>query len=210
MKQGLNEMKYYDLPASPNARRVRIFMAEKGLDIPTKVVDMMAGENQTADYLAKNSLGKMPLLELDDGSYLAESAAICRYLEELHPEPNLFGNDAKERAEIEMWHRRAELEIVLPMIGVFTNSHPMWEGRLLQVKEWGEVCRKNLEEKMVWLNAELEAQDYLAGDRYTVADIAAQCGFVMGKAALKLPIPDDLKNLSAWFARVASRPTARA
>ncbi len=203
-------MKYYDLPASPNARRVRIFIAEKGLDIPTTIIDMMKGENRTADYLVKNSLGKMPLLELDDGSYLAESAAICRYLEELHPEPNLFGNDAKERALIEMWHRRAELEFVLPMIGVFTNSHPMWEGRLHQVKEWGEVCRSNIEDKMVWLDKELAGHDYLAGDRYTVADIAGQCAFVMGKAALKLPIPEELENLNAWFVRVSSRPTARA
>ena len=202
-------MKYYDLPASPNARRVRIFIAEKGLDIPTVAVDMMKGENQTEEYLAKNSLGKMPLLELEDGSHLAESGAICRYLEETHPEPNLYGENAQERAIISMWDRRAELEFLLPMIAVFTNSHPMWEGRLHQVPEWGEVCRNNITARMNWLDKELTGREYLAGDRYTVADIVAQCAFVMGKAALKLAIPDELENLSAWFARVSSRPTAR-
>lgn len=203
-------MHYYDLPASPNARRVRIFIAEKGLEIPTSIVDMMKGENKSDEYLAKNPLGKMPLLELDDGSYLAESGAICRYLEEVHPEPNLYGQDTKERAVIEMWDRRAELEILLPMVSVFTNTHPMWEGRLRQVPEWGDVCRDNIEARMSWLDKELADREYLAGDRYTIADIVAQCGFVMGKAALKLTIPEELENLSAWFARVSSRPTARA
>ena len=118
-------MKFYDLPASPNARRVRIFMAEKGLELPKVTVDMMQGENSTPEYLAKNSLGKMPVLELDDGTCIAESAAICRYLEELHPEPSLFGRDALERARVEMWHQRMELEILLPMIAIFVHSAAM-------------------------------------------------------------------------------------
>ena len=203
-------MKFYDLPASPNARRVRIVMAEKGLEIPTEIVDMMKGENRTPAYLAKNSLGMMPVLQLDDGTYLAESGAICRYLEEMHPEPPLFGRDAKERAMVEMWHRRMELEFLLPMIAVFVHSHPMWQGRLRQVAEWGEVSRENVAKKMVWLEGELEGKDYIAGDQYTVADIVGQSAFVLGKAAVKLPIPEELENLTAWFARVSSRPTARA
>ena len=203
-------MKFYDLPASPNARRVRIVMAEKGLEIPTEIVDMMKGENRTPAYLAKNSLGMMPVLQLDDGTYLAESGAICRYLEEMHPEPPLFGRDAKERAMVEMWHRHMELEFLLPMIAVFVHSHPMWQGRLRQVAEWGEVSRENVAKKMVWLEGELEGKDYIAGDQYTVADIVGQSAFVLGKAAVKLPIPEELENLTAWFARVSSRPTARA
>ena len=203
-------MKFYNLPASPNARRVRIVMAEKGLEIPTEIVDMMKGENRTPAYLAKNSLGMMPVLQLDDGTYLAESGAICRYLEEMHPEPPLFGRDAKERAMVEMWHRRMELEFLLPMIAVFVHSHPMWQGRLRQVAEWGEVSRENVAKKMVWLEGELEGKDYIAGDQYTVADVVGQSAFVLGKAAVKLPIPEELENLTAWFARVSSRPTARA
>ena len=107
-------MKLYDLPASPNARRVRIFLAEKGLEIPMLPVNMMTGENQTEDYLKKNSLGRMPLLELDDGSYISESVAICRYFEEMQPSPALMGSGALESATIEMWQRRMEFEFILP------------------------------------------------------------------------------------------------
>jgi len=203
-------MKLYDLGASPNARRVRIFIAEKGIEIPMVSVDMMAGENDTAEYLEKNSLGKMPVLELDDGTCITESIAICRYLEELHPEPPLFGRDSLERAKVEMWHRRMEIEFVLPMIGVFANSHPMWEGRRTMVPEWADACRVHIEKHMPWLDKALAEREYIATDHYTVADIAAQCAFVMGKAALKLPIPEELTNLTAWWGRVASRPTARA
>jgi len=203
-------MKFYDLPASPNARRVRILLAEKGLEIPTEIVDMTKGENQTPEYLAKNPLGRMPLLALDDGRYLAESGAICRYLDELHPEPPLFGRGVEGRALVEMWHRRMEIEVLMPMIAMFVHGHPMWKGRLPQVPEWGEINRSNLAGKMVWLDHELADRDFIAGDAYTVADIVGQCAFVMGKAALNFPIPEEHENLTAWFERVSSRPTARA
>lgn len=203
-------MIYYDLPASPNARRVRILMAEKGLNIPTETVDMMTGENQKPEYLAKNSLGTMPLLELDDGSFLAESGAICRYLDELNPEPPLFGRDPQERAMVEMWHRRMELEILVPVMAIFVHTHPMWIGRVTQVPDWGEVSREKLATRMAWLDREIEGRQYIAGDDYTVADIVGQAAFVMAKAGLKLPIPEDLKNLTDWFERVSSRPSARA
>ncbi len=203
-------MKIYDLAASPNARRVRIFLAEKGLDIPLVPVDMMAGENATPGYLAKNSLGKMPVLELDDGTCIAESIAICRYLEALHPEPPLFGTDPLDQARVEMWHRRMELEILLPIIAIFTHTHPMWKGRVTQVPEWADCCRGHVTQRMAWLDKEIAGRDYIAANAYTVADIAAQCGLLMGKAALDLPIPKDLENLTAWWARVTSRPTARA
>lgn len=203
-------MKFYDLPASPNSRRVRIFMAEKGLELPKVTVDMMQGENSTPEYLAKNSLGKMPVLELDDGTCIAESAAICRYLEELHPEPSLFGRDTLERARVEMWHRRMELEILLPMIAIFVHSAAMWQGRLVQVAEWAEVNRTNVAARMAWLDGALDGREYIAGDEYSVADIAAQCAFVMGKAAVGVRIPADLENLDRWWQRVSTRPTARA
>lgn len=203
-------MKLYDLPASPNARRVRIFIAEKGLDIASAPVDMMRGENRTESYLAKNSLGKMPLLELDDGTCIAESASICRYLEELHPDPPLMGRTPVERAVIDMWHRRMELEILLPMISVFVHTGEMWKGRVTQIPEMAEVQRAALDERMRWLDAALEGREHIAGGDYSVADIAAQCAFVMGRAALGIRIPDDHANLQAWWARVTARPTARA
>jgi glutathione S-transferase len=203
-------MKFYDLPPSPNARRVRIFMAEKNLDIPTVAVDMLQGENQTPDYLAKNSLGKMPVLELDDGTCISESAAICRYLEERHPEPALMGRDALERAQIEMWHRRMELELLLPMISVFVHTGEMWKGRLTQIPEMADVNRANLAARFEWLDHAIADRHYIAGDSYTVADIAAQCAFVMGRAALGISIPAEHEHLTAWWDRVKSRPTARA
>ena len=203
-------MKLYDLSPSPNARRVRIFIAEKGLEIPIVPVNMMTGENQSEDYLAKNSLGKMPLLELDDGTCIAESAAICRYLEEMNPNPPLMGRNPLERALVEMWHRRMELEFLIPMITIFLHTGEMWKDRVTQIPQVAETGILNVKERMEWLDRELDGKEFITGEDYTVADIAAQCAFVMGKAALGLRIAEDQLNLSNWFTRVSSRPTARA
>ena len=203
-------MKLYDLPPSPNARRVRIFIAEKGLEIPIVPVNMMTGENQSEDYLAKNSLGKMPLLELDDGTCIAESAAICRYLEEMNPNPPLMGRNPLEKALVEMWHRRMELEFLIPMITIFLHTGEMWKDRVTQIPQVAETGILNVKEHMEWLDRELDGKEFITGEDYTVADIAAQCAFVMGKAALGLRIAEDQLNLSNWFTRVSSRPTARA
>jgi len=203
-------MKLYDLPASPNARRVRIFIAEKGLDIPTVPVDMMAGENQSEEYLAKNILGKMPVLELDDGSCITESATICRYLEDLNPTPRLMGHDAEDRAVVDMWHRRMEFELLLPMISIFVHTGEMWKDRITQVPQMAEVSTQNVKACMGWLDEQLQNNEFIAGENYTVADITAQCAFVMGKAAVGIRIPGELASLSDWWDRVSSRPTARA
>ena len=203
-------MKLYDLPPSPNARRVRIFIAEKGLEIPIVPVNMMTGENQSEDYLAKNSLGKMPLLELDDGTCIAESAAICRYLEEMNPNPPLMGRNPLEIALVEMWHRRMELEFLIPMITIFLHTGEMWKDRVTQIPQVAETGILNVKERMEWLDRELDGKEFITGEDYTVADIAAQCAFVMGKAALGLRIAEDQLNLSNWFTRVSSRPTSRA
>ncbi len=202
-------MKLYDLPASPNARRVRIFIAEKDLDIPTQPVDMTKGENQRPDFLTKNSLGKMPVLELDNGTCITESAAICRYLEEIHPEPFLLGRDALERAQVEMWNRRMEIEILMPLMQVFVHTHDMWKGIVAQIPEWEEVCRKNTLAKFEWLEGEIADRDFVVNDTYTVADITLQCAIVLGKA-VGVRAPENLANVNAWFDRVAARPTARA
>ena len=203
-------MKLYDLPASPNARRVRVFIAEKNLEIEMVPINMMTGENKTEEYLSKNPLGRMPLLELDDGTCIAESIAICRYLENEHPDPPLFGTSSLEQATIEMWQRRMEFQFLNPMINIFRNTHEMWKDRMIQIPQIAEIESKDVKEKMVWLNRELEGREYIAGETYSVADITAQCAFVMGKAAVGIRIPDDLSNLDAWWSRVTSRPTARA
>ena len=203
-------MRIYDLPASPNARRVRIFLAEKGLEIPMVPVNMMRGENQTEDYLKKNSLGRMPLLEFDDGTTISESIAICRYIEGTHPSPALMGSGALESATIDMWQRRMEFEFILPIISIFRHTAEMWKGRFVQIPEVAEQERIAVKARMEWLNKELDGKQFIAGGDYTVADITAQCAFVMAKAALGIRIPEELENLSHWWVRVSTRPTARA
>jgi glutathione S-transferase len=203
------QMKLYNLKAGMNPRRVRIFLAEKGVKIPLVELDMEKSENKTDEFLAKNPLGALPVLEMDDGAIITESMAICRYIEELHPSPPLFGSTSLERAQIEMWNRRMEFEFVVNTSNLFRHSHPFWIGRMEQVPAYGEWCRKRLIERMAWLDRELTSRPYIYGTRYTVADITAQCAFVVAKAC-KLPITEATPNLAEWFARVTSRPTAQA
>jgi glutathione S-transferase len=192
-----------------NPRRVRIFLAEKGITVPKVDIDMMAGENRKPDYLAKNPLGRMPLLELDDGTLIAESIAICRYFDVLHPEPPLFGKGAVEIAKVEMWNRRMELEIMRPVGDAFEHLSPFWAGKREQCAEYGRMAQTLANDRMAWLDRELATRPYIAGDNYTVADITAQCALLLGKNT-GTPIPAGLSNLQNWFAKVTSRPTARA
>ncbi len=202
-------VKLYDMKAGMNPRRVRIFLAEKGITIPLIEVDMASGENSKSAYLAKNPLGKMPVLEFDDGSILAESIAICRYFESLQPDPPLFGGTPIEQARIEMWNRRMENEIMRPAEQVFTNLSPYWIGKRQQVAAYGELMRAVALERMTWLDRELATRTFIAGETYTVADITAQCALLLGKNT-GTPMPAELNNLSRWFKAVTSRPTARA
>ncbi|MCP1335537.1 glutathione S-transferase family protein [Futiania mangrovi] len=202
-------MKLYDLKAGLNPRRVRIFLAEKGIDIPIVPIDMAAGENATPEFLKLNPLGKLPVLVLDDGTVLTESVAICRYLESLHPEPPLFGRTPLEQAQVEMWNRRMEHEILVHVTNMFRHTHPFWIGRQTQFKDFGEWSRNILLDRMRWLDGELAEREFVAGDTYTVADITAQCALLVAKAC-KVPIPEDMPNLAAWWSRVTSRPSARA
>jgi glutathione S-transferase len=148
-------MKLYDLKAGTNTKRVRIFLAEKGVKLATLEVDMMKGENKGPDYLSKNPMGTMPLLELDDGTKIAESVAICRYMEELHPDPPLFGTTPIERALIEMWNRRMELELLRPITDNFLHSSAFYKERLTQVADIAHYGRKHAQARMHWLNGEL-------------------------------------------------------
>ncbi len=202
-------MRLYDLKAGVNTRRVRIFLAEKGIEIPRIEVDMAAGENHRPEYLAKNPIGTMPLLELDDGTLIAESVAICRYFEILHPDPPLFGVGALEQATIEMWNRRMEIELMRPLLDNFVHLSPFWKGRREQIAEAGHAGRRQAQSRMRWLDDELSRRAYIAGDSYTIADITAQCALVLGKNT-GAPIPAELTNLTRWFETVIKRPTARA
>lgn len=202
-------MKLYNLKAAPNPRRVRIFLAEKGIAVPMVEIDLEKGENHTPEFLAKNPLGLLPVLELDDGTTLAESIAICRYFEELQPAPPLFGATPLERARIEMWNRRAELEVMLPLIDHFVHTHAFWKGRRLQSPEVGRLARDTAQKRMAWLDSELADREFLSGERYSIADITLQCALLLGKNT-GAPIPEALPNLTRWFAAVTTRPTARA
>ena len=207
-------MKLYLLKNGVSPRRVRIFLAEKkvrlGEDLPFEEFDMDSGGHAKPEYLAKNPLGTLPALELDDGTIIAESVAICRYFEEMITEPVLMGRGALGAATVEMWNRRMELEVLLPTIDTFIHTHPFWIGRRTQIADWGAARRAHLVERMKWLDGELKGRPYIAGETYSIADITAQVALLTARGALKLPIPDDHPNLARWYAAVSSRPTARA
>ena len=205
------QMRLFDLRTGMNTRRVRIFLAEKNLHIPTVEIDMAGGENGRPEFLAMNPMGTMPVLELDDGGFLSESVAICRYVEEeLKPEPNMLGSSPRERAEIEMWNRRMELEILLPITTSFLHLSPFWQGRRAQVGAAGELARQEALARMGWLDNELSGRQFVAGSRYTIADITAQCALILGKNTGTRIDDVNLPNLARWFKEVSLRPTARA
>ena len=202
-------MKLYDSKLAPNPRRVRIFLAEKGIQVPTEQVDIARAENRQPPFLAKNPMGGLPVLELDDGTYLSESVAICRYFEGLQPDPPLMGVDARDRAFVEMWNRRMELELFAPIAQTFRNTHEFFKGRIEQVPAWAEVCRRVAEKRMEWLDSELARREFVAGERYTIADITALAGLDFGRIT-NIRIAPEQKNLQRWHEKVSARPSARA
>ncbi len=202
-------MKLYDDRAAINPRRVRVFLAEKGIEVPIVETQIAKGQHQTPEFLKLNPMGRVPVLELDDGTVITESIAICRYFEHQQPEPPLFGRDPMEQIEVEMWSRRMELEIVIPIMNAFVHTHDFWKDRTDQVPAYGERARRVAQEKLTWLDGELADREFIAGDRYTVADITLQSGLVLGKNT-GTPIPDGLDNVSRWWAAVSARPSARA
>jgi glutathione S-transferase len=199
----------YDSKVAPNPRRVRVYLAEKGIEVPVRQVDITTAENRKPPFLAKNPLGGLPVLELDDGTCIAESLAICRYFEELHPAPPLFGTNALDRAVVEMWSRRTELEVWRYVTGCFQHVHDFFKGRIEQVPAWGELCRKTARERLAWLDRELAARPFVAGERYTVADITLLCAIDFGRV-VEIRIAPEQKNLARWHETVSSRPSARA
>ncbi len=202
-------MKLYDSKSAPNPRRVRIFMVEKGIEIPTVQVDLAGGENRKSPFIDKNPMGGVPVLELDDGTWLAESVAICRYLEALHPDPPLMGRGARELGLVEMWNRRMENEVLIPIAQVFRNSHEFFKGRIQQVPEYGEACRTVAAKRLDWLDGELADRPFIAGAHYTIADITALCGIDFGRVS-GIKIAPEQKNLARWHEAVSSRPSAKA
>jgi glutathione S-transferase len=202
-------MKLYEFTQAPNPRRVRIFLAEKGVTVPSEQVNLAAADNRKPEFLVKNPMGGVPVLELDDGTFIAESVAICRYFEETHPEPRLMGVDAKDKAVVEMWQRRMELEILSNTAGSFRNTSEFFKGRIPQVAEYGAVCKNAALKRLEWLDKELANREFVAGSRYSIADITALVGIDFGRTT-GIKISPEQKNLTRWYQAVSSRPSAKA
>jgi glutathione S-transferase len=201
-------MKLYQ-SVGPNPRVATMFIAEKGVTIERVYLDIQAGENRQDDYLAKNPRGGSPCLELDDGSFLDESVAICEYLEEKYPSPPLVGLSAEERAQTRAALRWVDQQIVVPMTNGFRSAEglPMFNPRMLCVPEASEGNKAYARDGLTKADARLAGHDYLCGNRFTLADILLFC-FVEFGGMVGQPIPDGLNNLKAWQARVAARPSA--
>jgi glutathione S-transferase len=202
-------VKLYDYKSAPNPRRVRIFLAEKGVEVPMVQVDIPTAENRKPPYVDKNPMGGVPMLELDDGTCIAESVAICRYFEELHPDPPLMGRDARDRAVVEMWNRRMELGFALPVMNAFRHTHEFFKGRIEQVPEFGHSSKRGALGQMEWLDQELAKREYIAGDAYTIADITTLVGVDFGRIT-DIRIGEEQKNLRRWYDAVSKRPSAKA
>ncbi len=203
-------MKLYDAGRAPNPRRVRIFLAEKGVAVPLVPVDIGRLEHKTPAFVAVNPLQRTPALELDDGTVITESIAICRYFEELNPEPPLFGTDPLDKARVEMWQRRLEFGLLGTVASVFRHLHPaMTEMEVPQVAAWGETNKPKAIEFLRFLDGELAHRDFIAGNRFTVADITGLVGLDFMKPA-KIALPEELANVRRWHERLSARPSAQA
>jgi glutathione S-transferase len=200
---------YNEHNPAPNPRRVRIFLAEKSISMPFVHVPMRQGAHKSAEFIVKNSLGQVPVLELDDGATLSESIAICRYLEELHPTPALFGNDAWQRAQVEMWMRRIEFALMSRIGAVWVNTHKYTAHLGTQYKDYGEASRVRSLKALHWLNDELKGREFLATDTFSMADIVALTTIDFA-TFIGIETPAELTHLQAWHARVSARPSAGA
>ena len=203
-------MKFYN-SVGPNPRVVRMFAAERGVELPKEEVDLRAGDNRREPYLAKNPSGQMPALELDEGEVLAEITAICEYLDETAPGPSLIGSTPRERAETRMWTRRIDLNIVEPMLNGFRFSEglKLFQNRIRCIPEAASGLKATAAEKLKWLDGLMEGKQFVCGDRFTLADILLFCMVDFGNAVGQKLDP-GLKNLNAWFERVKARPSAAA
>jgi glutathione S-transferase len=203
-------MKFYD-SVGPNPRIVRMFMAEKSIDIPKQTVDLRGGENRQEPHLKRNPMGQMPTLELDDGSYLAEITAICEYLEEKNPKPAMIGSTAEERAECRMWTRRVDLNICEPLANGyrFGEALKFFEKRIPVAPEASPGLKKIAASRLQWLNGQLDGREYLCGKRFTLADIFL-FGWLEFGNQVGQPLDPANSNIVSWMARVGARPSAKA
>ena len=203
-------MKIIEQNRAPNPRRVRIFLAEKGIDMTYEEVNILEREHKSDEFAALNPFLSVPVLVLDDGTVLSETMAICRYFEALQPEPVLFGSTALEIGNIEMWARRAELELFSRVSHCFRHQHPaMVELEKPQVPEWGEANRPRVLDTLAILDKQLANNEFIAGDKFSVADIKALVAIDFMKVA-RIERPVELAALGRWYDQVSQRPSASA
>ncbi len=202
-------MKLYSNRLAPSPRRVRMFAAEKAIPLEIIEIDIAAGGTQKPSYLAINPLGELPTLERPDGTVLHESLAICRWLEEKHPTPCLFGNTADERSNINDWIDRLMFRLYVPTTHVFRHTHPFWEKRLTQVPAWGELQRTAVLAEYAALNEHLAQRRFIVGEQLSMADIVAFTSIDFGKPS-KLRVTEAMPNLLRWFQDIGSKPSAQA
>jgi len=203
-------MKLYDYKAGPNPRRVRIYLAEKGIDVPLVHTDIIKREQKTPEFLAKNPIGSIPVLELDDGTCISESVAICRYFEELYPEPPLFGRSALEKAQIEMWLRRVELNFMVPVGMVWIHGHPLTARLVKQIPEAAEQNRNRVHLGYQLLDDQLATNTFVAGESYSVVDAVLLASLDFANGLVGVPYSPDLQHLKRWHETVSARPSAEA
>ncbi len=203
-------MKLFDGGQAPNPRRVRVFLAEKAIEVPLVAIDMTSLGHKSEEITSRNPLQRLPVLELDDGTIIAESLAICRYFEETKPEPALFGVNPLDKAIVEMWSRRMEFNLFSPIAQAFRHLHPAmktWE--VPQVPEWGEANKSKAIKVLQWLDNELSERKFIAGERYTIADITAMIAVDFMKPA-RILMPEECTNVIRWHKSVRDRPSALA
>jgi glutathione S-transferase len=203
-------MELIDGGRAPSPRRVRIFLAEKGIDVPRRQIDFAGLEQFSEAFTSLNPMQRVPVLILDDGTPIAETMAICRYFEALHPEPNLLGRDAREIAIIEMWNRRVEFNFYGAVSSAFRHLSPaMGVSEKPQIAAWGEANKAKALAFLAILDRELASRPYVAGERYTVADITTLATVDFMRAP-KIELPADMKNVHRWHAEISARPSAKA
>ncbi len=202
-------MKIYDFVGAPNPKKLRVYLAEKGLRIPFEPVNIVTGDNRRPEFLAKNPLGGLPVLELDDGRCLTESLAIIEYLEELHPTPPMVGTTPRERARVRELERIAELGILNSVVQYFQNTHPFMASRFKQSPEAAENAKTRLAGNLKVLDAAIGTKPFVAGERSTIADCTLFAGVEFAECS-QAPIDPECKNVARWYAAFKERPSAAA
>jgi glutathione S-transferase len=202
-------MKIYDTSTAPTPRRVRVFLAEKGINVDYVQVDLQKGENITPEMRAKSPMGKIPVLELDDGTCISESDAICLYFEELYPEKPLLGSNPLEKAQIAMWQRQVEFGLFMQVGMCFQHSTGYFKDRMTPVKEFGAVSGQNAGKFLKLLERRLSESKFIAGNKFSIADITAMCSIDFARV-MDIRIGDEQTNLLRWYDLVSQRPSAKA